>query len=82
MGFDEALTDLEARRERGASDDELADAFPPDLLLHTSYFGPPAGAAAAFRRLAQGLDVAIVRIVAARPGVAAVAGAMRACSGA
>ena len=82
MGFDEALTDLEARRERGATDDELADAFPADLLLRTSYFGPPSGAAAAFRRLARGLDVAIVRIVAARPGVSAVVGAMRACMGA
>ena len=82
MGFDEALTDLEARRERGASDAELADAFPPELLLRTSYFGSPGGAAAAFRRLADGLDVAIVRIVPARPGAEAVANVMRACIGA
>src|SRR5918911_325631 len=56
MGFDEALNDLETRRERGASNDDLADACPDDLLLAVGYFGPPSGAAAAFRRLSEGLD--------------------------
>ena len=31
MGFDEALTELEERRDRGASQDELIDAFPLEL---------------------------------------------------
>ena len=31
MGFDEALNELEERRDRGASDDELVDAFPLEL---------------------------------------------------
>ena len=31
MGFDEALTELEDRRDRGASDEELIDAFPVEL---------------------------------------------------
>jgi len=67
MGFDEALTELEERRERGASDDELIDAFPVELARLVGYFGPARGAAAAFRRLAEGLDTALVRVVRARP---------------
>jgi alkanesulfonate monooxygenase SsuD/methylene tetrahydromethanopterin reductase-like flavin-dependent oxidoreductase (luciferase family) len=73
MGFDEVLTELEARREAGAPQAELVDAIPAELLRRVGYFGRPEGAAAAFRRLAEGLDVAIVRVIAARPGVEAVA---------
>jgi alkanesulfonate monooxygenase SsuD/methylene tetrahydromethanopterin reductase-like flavin-dependent oxidoreductase (luciferase family) len=80
MGFDAALADLEARRERGASDAELIDAFPRELLSMVGYYGPASGAAAAFRRLAEGLDVAVVRVVPARAGVDAVAAVMRACA--
>jgi hypothetical protein len=79
MGFDAALSELEARRERGATDAEIAEAFPTELLQMVAYYGRPEGAAAAFRRLAEGLDVAIVRVVPARPGVDAVAAVMRAC---
>jgi 5,10-methylenetetrahydromethanopterin reductase len=80
MGFDAALSELEARRAAGASADELADVCPDDLLTSVGYFGPAAGAGEAFRRLAEGLDVAIVRVVAARPGVEAVLATMRACT--
>lgn len=79
MGFDEALSDLEARREHGAPEAEIIDAFPSELLRLVGYYGPAAGAAAAFRRLAEGLDVAIVRVVPARPGPEAIAAVMRAC---
>ena len=79
MGFDEALTELEARRDRGAPESELIDAFPVELARLVGYFGPAAGAAAAFRRLAEGLDTAIVRVVAARQGVQAVTAVMEAC---
>ncbi|MGH2369827.1 MAG: LLM class flavin-dependent oxidoreductase, partial [Chloroflexota bacterium] len=79
MGFDAALAELEARRERGATADELADACPTDLLLGVGYFGDAAGAGPAFRRLAEGLDLAIVRVVAARPGPDAVAATIQAC---
>ena len=71
MGFEQVLSELEARRAAGAKPEELADALPAELALRVGYFGPPAGAAAAFRRLARGLDVAIVRVIAARPGLAA-----------
>ena len=80
MGFDEPLTDLEAQRERGASQSELIERFPPELLLKVGYFGPAAGAAAAFKQLAQGLDTAIVRVVAARAGLDSVLAVMRACA--
>src|SRR6185437_2050836 len=68
MGFGEALTELEERRDRGASQDEIVEAFPRDLLRKVGYYGPAAGAAAAFRQLALGLDVAIVRVVGTRRG--------------
>jgi hypothetical protein len=73
------LSDLEARLERGTSEDEIVEAFPTDLLRQVGYYGPAAGAAEAFRTLAQGLDVAIVRVVPARPGPEAVEAVMRAC---
>ena len=79
MGFDAALSELEARRDAGAAEAELVEHFPPELLRLVGYFGPPTGAAAVFRRLAEGLDTAIVRVVPARPGVAAVRAVMHAC---
>ncbi len=79
MGFDAALSDLEARRESGASNEEVIEVFPRDLLRMVGYYGPAAGAADAFRRLAVGLDVALVRIVPARPGLASVLNTIRAC---
>jgi alkanesulfonate monooxygenase SsuD/methylene tetrahydromethanopterin reductase-like flavin-dependent oxidoreductase (luciferase family) len=79
MGFDDALTELEDRRDHGASEDELIDAFPVDLALLVGYFGPASGAAQAFRHLAEGLDTAIVRVVAARPGQESITAVMEAC---
>jgi 5,10-methylenetetrahydromethanopterin reductase len=79
MGFDAALTELEERRDRGASEADLIDAFPVELARLVGYFGPASGAAAAFRRLAQGLDTAIVRVVAARPGLESITAVMEAC---
>ncbi len=81
MGFDDALTDLEARRDGGAPAEEVVDAFPRELLRMVGYFGAAAGAAEAFRRLAVGLDVALVRVVPARPGLASVQNVIRACAG-
>ncbi len=58
----------------------VVDAFPRELLLMVGYYGKAAGAAAAFRSLAVGLDVALVRVVPARPGLAAVQNVIRACA--
>ena len=79
MGYTAVLAELDYMRQRGATPDEVADAFPPELLKHVGYYGTPEGAAAAFRHLAEGLDVALVRVVAARPGIASVLTTLHAC---
>jgi alkanesulfonate monooxygenase SsuD/methylene tetrahydromethanopterin reductase-like flavin-dependent oxidoreductase (luciferase family) len=68
MGFEDVLNDLEARRDHGTPLAELVDLVPPDLLLKVGYFGSASGAGAAFERLSEGLDEAIVRLITVRPG--------------
>jgi alkanesulfonate monooxygenase SsuD/methylene tetrahydromethanopterin reductase-like flavin-dependent oxidoreductase (luciferase family) len=79
MGYTEVLAGLDRMRQRDAALDEVADAFPPELLKRVGYYGTPEQAAVAFRRLAAGLDVAIGRVIAARPGMASILAALRAC---
>ena len=79
MGFTEELADLDRMRTQGASSEEVADGFPAEVLQRVCYYGKAAGAADAFRRLAEGLDTAIVRVVAARPGVDSVINTIKAC---
>jgi alkanesulfonate monooxygenase SsuD/methylene tetrahydromethanopterin reductase-like flavin-dependent oxidoreductase (luciferase family) len=79
MGHAVELAELDQMRKRGASPEEVADAMSPDLLRRVGYYGPATGAGAAFRRLAKGLDTAVVRVVASRPGLDSVYAAMRAC---
>lgn len=80
MGFADELAVLDRMRDSGASLDELCDAASDDLLLGVGYFGTPEGARDHFLKLAAGLDVALVRVVAARPGLDAVRAVMRACA--
>jgi alkanesulfonate monooxygenase SsuD/methylene tetrahydromethanopterin reductase-like flavin-dependent oxidoreductase (luciferase family) len=81
MGFDDALTDLEARGASGAAESELARRFPDELLRRVGYWGGPKGAREAFLRLASGLDIAVVRPVPARRSdLTAARLAMRACA--
>lgn len=80
MGFTKTLEQIDALRAKGAPIGEQLDAFPPELLRRVGYFGPAEGAAAAFNDLAQGLDTAVVRVVAARPGLESILAAMRACA--
>jgi alkanesulfonate monooxygenase SsuD/methylene tetrahydromethanopterin reductase-like flavin-dependent oxidoreductase (luciferase family) len=68
MGFEAELTELEERRDKGAALPELVAAVPDEMLHAVGYFGPAAGAPAAFARLSAGLDEAIVRVITARPG--------------
>ena len=79
MGYTEVLAEVDRMRDRGASGDEMAAAVPDEMLLKVGYFGTAEGAAEAFHKLSRGLDVAIVRVVNARPGAEAVLGTMRAC---
>jgi len=81
MGFDEALSELESRRDSGATEDDLARLFPAALLRRVGYAGPPNGARDAFMRLADGLDIAIVRVVASRQNdLTTVRATMAACA--
>lgn len=79
MGFTKELGELDEMRKKGASSDDVADAFPSEILKTVAYFGTADGAAQEFKRLAQGLDTAIVRVVAARPGIDSTRAVMEAC---
>src|SRR5580692_10674716 len=78
MGFDEELTELEERRDKGAAQPELVAAAPDEMLRAVGYYGPAAAAPAALARLSAGLDEAIVRVITARPGLEPVREAMAA----
>ena len=79
MGFGPQLDELGRRQAGGATEDDLARAVPDELLTALGYAGPASGAAAAFKKLSQGLDVAIVRVLVAHQGnVEGVRAAMRA----
>jgi alkanesulfonate monooxygenase SsuD/methylene tetrahydromethanopterin reductase-like flavin-dependent oxidoreductase (luciferase family) len=81
MGFDATLSQLETMRAGGVSDELLADRLPDELLGRVGWWGPPEGAAAGFRALTAGLDVAVVRVVAAKKNDAdCVRLAMRSCA--
>jgi hypothetical protein len=80
MGFEEVLTDLEARRDAGAKVADLVDLVPVELLSKVGYFGPPEGAPDAMQRLSKGLDEAMVRLISVRSGdLDASMTAIRAC---
>lgn len=68
MGFEDVLTKLEAKRDAGASINELVDEVPDELLLKVGYFGRPNGAAGALKNLSAGLDEAMVRLITVRSG--------------
>jgi alkanesulfonate monooxygenase SsuD/methylene tetrahydromethanopterin reductase-like flavin-dependent oxidoreductase (luciferase family) len=78
MGFDAELSELEQRRDRGMAMPELVAAASDEMLQAVGYYGPAGPAAAAFARLCNGLDEAIVRIITARPGLEPVVAAMAA----
>jgi hypothetical protein len=78
MGFDAALLELEGRRDRGTAMPELVAAAPDELLHAVGYYGPAAGAPAAFARLSAGLDETVVRVITTRPSLEKVSAAMAA----
>ena len=73
------MGELDDMRRAGASNDEIADAFPTALLRTVGYYGTPDGAAREFKRIAEGLDIAVVRVVAARPDISSTRAVMEAC---
>jgi alkanesulfonate monooxygenase SsuD/methylene tetrahydromethanopterin reductase-like flavin-dependent oxidoreductase (luciferase family) len=78
MGFGDVLSGLEGRQRDGEHLDALVDDAPDEMLTSVGYYGPAAGAPAAYARLSAGLDETIVRVVTARPGVEPVVAAMEA----
>ncbi len=79
MGFASDLAQIDELRSKNAASEEIVDAFPEALLRHVGYYGPAAGAAEAFKNFSTGLDTAIVRVVAARPGIDSTRAVMEAC---
>ena len=79
MGFAGDLAKVDELRSKNSPSEEIIDAFPEALLRHVGYYGPAAGAASAFKNLSAGLDTAIVRVVAARPGIDSTRAVMEAC---
>jgi alkanesulfonate monooxygenase SsuD/methylene tetrahydromethanopterin reductase-like flavin-dependent oxidoreductase (luciferase family) len=80
MGFANELLELDGMRNRGATQDELLDAFPDEILNAVGVFATPSNARDAFLALAEGLDTALVRVVASRPGIDAARAVMQACA--
>ena len=80
MGFDDVLTELETRRDRGEPIESLAADVPVDLVRTVGAFGDPASAAAGLTGLAEGLDLPIVRVVAARDAQASARAVIDACA--
>jgi hypothetical protein len=78
MGFGAELSELEQRRDVGAVMPELVAAVSDEMLQVVGYYGPADPAPAAFARLSDGLDEAIVRIITTRPGLQPVVQAMTA----
>jgi len=68
MGFGPELAELQRRKAEGAGDDELAREMPERLVRALGYYGAGAGGPEKFASLARGLDVAVVRVLNARPG--------------
>ena len=79
MGFADLLSKLDEMRNKGVDEDRIIDAVPPEMALRVGYFGKPSGAAQAFRKLSEGLDTTVARVVVTRPGVGSVTATMEAC---
>lgn len=82
MGFADDLRRIDDMRRRKAPQEEILDAFPDAMMRKVGYFGKAAGAAEGFKQVAQGLDIAIVRVVGTRPGIDSARAAVEACAAA
>ena len=80
MGFADDLRRIDDMRRANAPTEEQIDAFPKEMCLAVGYFGKAEGAADHFRKLAEGLDIALVRIVVSRPGIEAARAVIKACA--
>lgn len=80
MGFEADLERLEQMRDRGADLAQLADAAPAEMVRTVCAFGSATEVRAGFERIGTALDLAVVRVVNARPAdPAAARAALEAC---
>jgi alkanesulfonate monooxygenase SsuD/methylene tetrahydromethanopterin reductase-like flavin-dependent oxidoreductase (luciferase family) len=68
MGFGQEVAEIDRMKASALDRQQLIEEFPERMLQGLGYFGPAAGAAHAVRRQAKDADIAVVRIVPARPG--------------
>jgi len=80
MGFAEELLFLDSIRNRNGSAEEILDAFPDELLQAVGVSANETNARDQFYNLANGLDTAIVRVVAAKHGLDSIRSVMQACA--
>ncbi len=80
MGFADELLELDEMRKKHATQEELIAAFPDALLDAVGVYATPSEAKAKFEVLAEGLDIAIVRVVNAQPGIDSTRAVMQACA--
>ena len=80
MGFAEELLFLDSIRNRNGSSEEVLKAFPDELLEAVGVSSNITNARDKFYNLADGLDTAIVRVVAAKPGLDSIRAVMQACA--
>lgn len=79
MGFDDVLTELEARRDMGESVKRICASIPTEMLDEVGCYGTPEDIAPKFARFARGVDIPIIRVVVPRPGLASVRSVVRSC---
>ena len=82
MGFADDLRRIDDIRRRKAPSDEVIDAFPEAMMRKVGYYGKAAGAAEGFKQVAEGLDLAIVRVVGSQPGITSARATVEACAAA
>lgn len=78
LGFEDHIVKLEQRLADGATAADLLDEVPAELCSAAGYYGTAQDAPSRVAELAQGLDEVIIRVVTARPGLAAVIATMEA----
>jgi alkanesulfonate monooxygenase SsuD/methylene tetrahydromethanopterin reductase-like flavin-dependent oxidoreductase (luciferase family) len=69
MGFGPELREIDRMRKQDLPRRQIVEAFPERMLRALGYSGPAGGAAEAIRRHVGAADIAVVRIVPARPEV-------------
>jgi alkanesulfonate monooxygenase SsuD/methylene tetrahydromethanopterin reductase-like flavin-dependent oxidoreductase (luciferase family) len=79
LGFADALAKLDRLREQEAPREALIDAIPEAMLRVAGYYGPGEAAASTLARSRAGLDLAIVRVTAARYSMASARSVVEAC---